>query len=297
MSTQTRENPRIKILTDSASDIPREEAALLGIDVIPIPITVDGQGYLEGVDFTPREFYPILEGAKSIPTTSQISPVTYIQHYHQAMEEGYTDVILVSFTSTASSTYSQAVNARELFYQNCPQARERIRLHLVDSKMFSIPYGYPTMQAARMVQEGKGVEEILSYLQDWLDRVDVYFTAFSFEYIKKSGRISCAAGVVGEALGIRPLIQIRRGQMKIVAKPRGNQAVLKKMNELLTQRIAPGSPYLMLQGTFEGAAQELTGMIQESTGLTPACLYDVGAAVSINSGPKMLGIAFLTDKD
>ena len=66
---------RIKLMTDSACDLPGSLARQLGIEVIPIPIAVDGKGYLEGVDFTPREFYTILQQAKQIPTTSQISPV------------------------------------------------------------------------------------------------------------------------------------------------------------------------------------------------------------------------------
>ena len=104
-----------KMMTDSASDLPRQSAQELGIDIIPIPIAVDGQGYLEGVDFTPREFYSIMQSAKEIPTTSQISPVTYCEYYYRAYQEGYTDVILVGISSTASATYLRAKDGVELF--------------------------------------------------------------------------------------------------------------------------------------------------------------------------------------
>ena len=97
---------RIKLMTDSACDLPGSLARQLGIEVIPIPIAVDGKGYLEGVDFTPREFYTILQQAKQIPTTSQISPVTYCERYHAAYQQGYTDVILMGISSTASATYA-----------------------------------------------------------------------------------------------------------------------------------------------------------------------------------------------
>ena len=78
---------RIKLMTDSACDLPGSLARQLGIEVIPIPIAVDGKGYLEGIDFTPREFYTILQQAKQIPTTSQISPVTYCERYHDAVHD------------------------------------------------------------------------------------------------------------------------------------------------------------------------------------------------------------------
>lgn len=290
--------PRIKIMTDSASDIPNGRAEELNIDIIPIPITVDGIGYLEGQDFSPREFYAIMENANQIPTTSQISPITYCEHYHQAFEEGYTDVILISFTSTASGTYHRAVSAREMFFQNCPEASENgFQITVLDSKMFSLAYGYPVMEAARMIQEGEtSTQKIIDFLQYWFDHVEAYFTAFTFEYIKKSGRISCAASIVGEALGIRPIIQIKKGQMKIFAKPRGNQAVLKKLTEILKDRILPDSPYIMLNGTFPHAAEDLTKLIQDTTGRTPIGPFDVGASVAINSGPQMIGIGFLVNE-
>lgn len=285
---------RIKIMTDSASDLPNEVARELGIDIIPIPIAVDGRGYLEGVDFTPHQFYQVLEQAQSIPTTSQISPITYCERYYEAFQRGYTDVILVGISSSASATYLRAQDAVQMLYNNCPEAKEKLHIHIVDSKTFSLGYGYPVMQAAKMAAQGASVEEILTMIQNWLDHVELYITAFSFEFIKKSGRISCASAVVGEALGIRPVIQIRQGEMKIVAKTRGNAAVVQKIAQIAAGRIADNSPFLMLEGTQPGMSDEMRKQMLALTGRKPEFVSDVGCAVSINSGPKMIGIGFLT---
>ena len=172
---------RIKLMTDSASDLPNELAQQLGIEIIPFPIAVDGKGYMEGVDFTPRQFYDIMQNAKEIPTTSQIPTVTYCEHYYSAFEKGYTDVILVGISSSASATFLRAQDAVEMFFENCPQAKGKFNIHILDSKTFSLGYGYPMMQAARLVREGKTVEQILAYLTGWLDRIDLYITAFSVE--------------------------------------------------------------------------------------------------------------------
>lgn len=287
---------RIKIMTDSASDVPNDVARQLGIDIIPIPIAVDGKGYLEGVDFTPAEFYHILEGAKEIPTTSQISPITYCERYYEAFQRGYTDVILVGISSKASATYLRAQDGVDMLYEHCPEAKDKLHIHIIDSKTFSLGYGFPVMKAARMAQQEKPVDEIIGMITTWLEKLEVYFTAFSFEFIKKSGRISCASAIVGEALGIRPLIQIKNGEMKIVAKPRGNRAVMQKMAQLLSDHIAPDSPYVMLTGTQEGAQQELEQMIHNLIGKGPVFTGEVGCAVSINSGPKMIGIGFMSEK-
>lgn len=287
---------RIKIMTDSASDLPREVAEDLGIEVIPIPIAVDGRGYFEGVDFTPREFYGILEGAKEIPTTSQISPITYCERFYQAFQRGYTDIIMVGISSTASATYMRSLDGAQLLYDNCPEAKEKLKIHIIDSKTFSLGYGYPVMKAAEMAREGKEVEEIIAFINDWLKRIDLYITAFSFEFIKKSGRIGCAAAIVGEALGIRPIINIKNGEMKIIGKTRGNAAVVQKMAKLAADKMDKSSQFLMLNGTQEGMGEEMAKQVYALTKKEPDFVSDVGCAVSINTGPKMLGIGFLTEE-
>lgn len=287
---------RIKLMTDSASDLPKEIAQQLGVDVIPIPIAIDGKGYLDGEDFSPREFYSLLADAKEIPTTSQISPLTYCEHYYEAYKEGYTDVIMVSISSHASSTYLRSNDGAQIFFENCPEAKDKFHIHTIDSLSYSLGYGCAVMKGAVMAQNGSSVEEILDMMHDWIERVVIYFTAFSFEYIKKSGRISCASAIVGEALGIRPLIRIKNGSMEIIAKPRGKQNVLHKMAEHIRDEIAPDSPLVVLNGTEPDAADEISKFAMELADKSISYMGDAGSCISINSGPRMLGIGFLTNK-
>ena len=125
----------------------------LGIDIIPIPIAVDGQGYLEGVDFTPREFYSIMQSAKEIPTTSQISPVTYCEYYYRAYQEGYTDVILVGISSTASATYLRAKDGVELFLITVRMQREKSTFILWIPKPF--PLGTAIRSCRQQNEQGR----------------------------------------------------------------------------------------------------------------------------------------------
>ena len=287
---------KIAILTDSSCDIPQELAEKYGIDIMGFHILLDDEDIVEREKYTPEEFYDKMRAAKGIPSTAAITPIQFCEKYCQYVDEGYTDVILVGISSSASATFLRAQDAVEMFFENCPQAKGKFNIHILDSKTFSLGYGYPMMQAARLVREGKTVEQILAYLTGWLDRIDLYITAFSFEFIKKSGRISCASSIVGEALGIRPIIRIRKGEMKIIAKVRGNNAVVQKMAQIAQQRIAADSPFLMLEGTQPGAREEMEQLIAKSIGKTPDFVSDVGCAVAINSGPKMLGIGFLLNE-
>ena len=153
-------------------------------------------------------------------------------------------------------------------------------------------YGYPLTQAAQRIQDGKTAEEILAYLTDWVERIDLYITAFSFEFIKKSGRISCAASIVGEALGIRPVIRLYQGEITIFSKARGNNIVLQRFAQIAQDNIAKDSPLLMLDGTLPDMNEEMRALLQKKLNRKPDMVQDVGCAVSINSGPKMLGIGF-----
>lgn len=283
---------KIKIMTDSASDLPKSLTDTWDITVIPIPITIDGKGYLEGLDFTPREFYPMLEAAKDLPTTSQIPAHVYFQHYQQCYKQGYDEIILVSLNAATSSTYLRALDGTTLFYEEYPEAKGKFPIHVIDSATFSIAYGYPTLEAAKMAKSGATVSEILAYLDDWFSCLEVYFSAFSLEYIKRSGRIGCTAAAVGEALGIRPILRIVDGKITTLQKVHGNNNVLKAFFRIAKERMAKGSPYGVLGGTFESMTEKMTHMLRQEFGYEPFGVFDVGCAIAINSGPKMLGIGF-----
>ena len=96
------------VLTDSASDIPRELEEKYGIDILPFSIVVDGQSYTERVDFTNEQYYEMLTKAEGIPKTSQITMLRFLEKFCAYADEGYTDVIFVSINSAGSNTYNAA---------------------------------------------------------------------------------------------------------------------------------------------------------------------------------------------
>lgn len=107
------EKQTIAFLTDSACDIPEDLARRYSITVMSIPINVDGKEYLERVDFTNQEFYDILENCKSIPSTSHVPSVSFVEEYRKAMDNGITDLIHVTINSKGSNMYHAALMARD----------------------------------------------------------------------------------------------------------------------------------------------------------------------------------------
>ena len=95
----------IKIVIDSSSDISKEEAVQLGIEVIPMIVSFDKDEYYDGVDLTPKEFYEKLIESDVLPKTSQITPFRYMEVYERLVKEGY-DVIVITLSSKLSNTLS-----------------------------------------------------------------------------------------------------------------------------------------------------------------------------------------------
>ncbi|WP_312643401.1 DegV family protein [Hydrogenoanaerobacterium sp.] len=287
---------KIKFLTDSACDLPQEIAQEFDITVLPIPITVDGVGYQERVDFTPQQFYKLLLEAKTIPTTSHITVISFAEQYKLAYQQGYTHMVVTTINSKGSNMYDAANMAKNLFYDDCPDAQGSFTIYVIDSQVYTIPYGYAQCEAAKMAKNGIPCAEIVDYLIDFFDRVEVYFAVYSLEFAKKSGRISVASAFVGDVLGLRPILSIIGGDMKIVDKVRGDKNVVPKLAEIAEKRRVGDTPYLGIRAMTDDVGEQLMDLMQEKTGTPPLGLYYAGASITINAGPRLAGIMVLGEK-
>ncbi|MFA9381970.1 MAG: DegV family protein, partial [Acetanaerobacterium sp.] len=184
---------KVKFITDSACDLPESDALEYGIKVLPIPITVDGRGYLERVDFSASEFYEVLRKSEGIPTTAHITQVTYLEEYEKAAAQGYNAVIVTTISSTGSAMKDAANLARTMFFDEHPERVQDLEIYVIDSLNYTMSYGYPLMEAVKMVRAGVSAGEVAEYLEDYFTRVEILFTPYTLEYAKKSGRIGVAA--------------------------------------------------------------------------------------------------------
>ena len=190
----------VKMVTDSAADIPRALREELDIQVLPFPIAMGDKEYEDGYDFTPEEFYGMLLSAPQIPTHAQLNPYVFEQCFEQAYDNGYTHLIYTSINSKGSATHQNAVQAREEFYEDHPEARENFQITIIDSHNYTMTYGWAVVQGAKMAAVGTDPDKVVAYIQDWLDHVRVLFAPLDLRFAKKSGRVSAAAAFVGDAL-------------------------------------------------------------------------------------------------
>ena len=283
---------KVLIMTDSASDITREDEQKYGIKILNFKLAVGEKSYTARVDFDNEELYKILDEYDGIPSTSQITKFDFYDTYKEIAEQGYTDVIYVSINSKGSATFSNSVLAKEELYENHPELKDKLNIYNIDGKSYTGGYGYAVIEAASKAQKGASAEEIVAFINDWVDNCVIFFGMYSLKYAKKSGRIPAAAAFVGEVMGLRPVSRIQHNQITTEAKVRGDKTLIPKILDLTTNEMIPKTPYCVVYGNDQGVADEMTAAMTKAVGYPPAQTFRIGAEIAVNAGPKVVGVIF-----
>ena len=288
---------KIQIMTDSASDISYADEQKYSISVIPFPITLGDKSYTSRVDFDNEQFFTLMAQHDEIPKTAQITPFQFQQIYLREAKSGVTDLILVLINSKGSATYDNSLQAINLFFEEYPQYKEVLHIHSFDGMGYNALYGSPVVHAAQMCDDGASVEEILHYLTEILPRRQIYFGIYDLKYAAKSGRIPTAAAFLGSALKLKPVMKIFDHSITTAAKCRGERKLVEKVVEMSMADMEPGTPYELVYGNDISCLEELRHLMDQKLGYEPAAIYQIGAAVAANSGPRVVGAAFTRKKE
>ena len=278
------------IVTDSCCDLSKETIEELGITVLPFTLTMGGETFREIFDKSTQEVYDLMASSDEIPKHSQISPLTFEETYKRLYDEGYTDVISVSINSQGSGTYNNSIIGKDDFFENNPEANGKMRIFNIDSKSYTVLYGYPIMEAVKKIRKGASVEEIVAYFDDWFKVSAMYAVPYNLKYARKSGRISAAKAFAGELLGLKPIIEFADGETNTVDKIRGEKNIVPKLVECVEKRMTPQTPYIMLHGRDDTLAKEVEKELIKRTGRKAETYQSIGAVVSANIGPDIVAV-------
>jgi DegV family protein with EDD domain len=213
----------IRIITDSASDIPQDKAKEWGITVIPLKVRFGEEEFLDGVTLTSDMFYSRLVESDELPKTSQIPPFEFEEEFEKAVEAG-DDVICLTLSSGVSGCYQSACIAAQEFDG---------KVRVIDTKQFCISEYIIVQRAVQLRDEGKSADEITEIIEKEKKFARVISVFDTLEYLKMGGRISSAAAMAGGILSIKPVVTIEDGAVAVVGKARGS----KNGNNMLIQYI------------------------------------------------------------
>ncbi len=288
---------KIKFITDSASDISPEYEKKYDILILNFKVAMGDKSYTSRVDFDNRKFYKMLDAYDGVPVTSQITALEFLETYKKLYEEGYTDIIVTTINSKGSATYDNSVMAVSMLYDEVPESQGRINIYNIDGVGYTGAYGYPVIQGAKKARKGMSAKDIVAYMKDWIDNCIIFFAPYTLKYAKKSGRIPSAAAFVGEVMGLKPVMRIQNNKIVTETKVRGEKSVIPKILDLTLEHMIPKTPYCIVYGNDEAVMEEMAQVMIKKVGYPPEKYFQIGAAIAINAGPRVVGVIFKAQKE
>src|SRR5579859_1129478 len=267
----------VRVVTDSNGDIPPEEAARLNIVVVRSILNIEGKSYVDGIDITRNEFYRRLPTLNPPPTTAAPSTADFEAAYRSC---GSADIVAIHLASTLSGIFAAArLGAEPLGEQ----------VTVVDSEQASMGMGWQAVAAAEAAAAGASRDEVLRLVRSVQERVRLFASLDTIEYLRRGGRASLLSARLGELLQIKPLIEVRAGAVSALARVRTRQ----KAREELAARVEALGPLERLAILHTDCLADAQAMASRLAPLSASAPWVVEATAVIGThvGPGVIGAA------
>ncbi|OOM73855.1 DegV domain-containing protein [Clostridium puniceum] len=275
---------KIALITDSASDISVELLTENKIKLLPFKVIYSDGEYEDRIDITPQMMYDRLK--TEIPKTSLPSIEKITNVFKEAIEEGYTHAIIITISAAFSGTY----NAVRLVSEDFPE----LKTFVFDSKTLTMAEGAIVLEIAKLIKQGKSFGEITEILPTYREKIDLFFTIDTLEYLQKGGRIGKVAGTVGELLNLKPIITVADdGTYRTAAKARGSKQAVSKLTDIFKGYLEKGKyKAWILDGNGLDKVQSLYEAIKDLPNVVECRIAGtIGPALGVNTGPGLVGLA------
>ncbi len=280
----------IRIITDSPSDIPLEEAKKLNIEIVPLKINVEEESYREGIDITNDVFYDKLIRSETLPTTSAPSPGDYVELFDSAKEAG-DDVIVITLASSLSATYQSACIAKDMAKYE--------RVFIIDSKQATLGQLLLVKYAVKLKNEGKATEEIVDIIEDVKNKVVLLAMVDTLDYLHKGGRLPKTVALTTGFLNIKPIIKLENGSLKLAGGSRGTKGANKNIIKSIDSYGGINLDVPAVFGYTGNSSEDIEkgrsfmARVDEEYSLNKSEFYQIGSVIGTHAGPGAFGIAFL----
>ena len=273
----------VKIITDSTSDLSLEQAAQLGVEVLPLRVIFGETEYIDGVTLTAAQFYEKLAQSDVLPHTSQITPMEFSRVFDRLTANG-DEVVGIFISSELSGTFQSARLA----------AADQPGIYLVDSRLVTFALGTLVRIAASLRDQGRPAAEIYMELERIKPRIVLSAVVDDISYLVKGGRLSTMGGKVATALNIKPLITMKDGLVVSSGAARG----IRKAHQTIVQRMAregvdPSYPMVFGHSNAPEGAQSLRELVSAEMDTGESPLQLIGSVVGTHAGPGASGVVYV----
>ncbi|HHP1038968.1 TPA: DegV family protein [Bacillus thuringiensis] len=282
----------VKIITDSAADLPVELLQAYDIDLIPLRVYDEAETeYLDGVTLeSVTLLQKMREGAAY--RTSLPSLETFQEKFVSYAKEG-NPCIYLAFSSELSGTYQSSVVIKE----EVKETYANLDLEIIDTKCASLGQGLVVLEAAKMAKDGASKEDILKRVDFLMSHMEHIFTVADLQYLVRGGRLSKVAGFIGGLLNIKPILNVEEGKLVPLEKVRGKKKVLSRIVDIMEERgkDLKGQTIGMTHGDDLETAEALKSLITERFGCEVFIVNTIGAAIGAHTGPGVITLFFLNE--
>lgn len=281
-----------RIITDSTSDLSLSALQESGVQVIPMEFHLDGKSYHNYPDereYDMKTFYAELKAGKT-STTSQINQQTFLEIFEPVLQEGK-DILYLGFSSGLSGTYQSSCLAAEDLREKYPEAK----IFCVDTLAASAGEGLLVYTAAQKKAEGMGIEELAKWVEDHRLHLCHWFTVDDLYHLKRGGRVSPAAAVIGTALGIKPVLHVdNEGHLIPMEKVRGRRKSLDALVDHMVKTCDPkeGQTIFISHGNAPEDAEYVAKQVQSKLKVKNVVLSMIGPVIGSHSGPGTIALFF-----
>ncbi len=278
---------KIKIVTDSTSDLSTLEIQDYDIHVVPLSISIEGENYLDRVDITPSEFMQKMKNSKELPKSSQPSAGSFVELYDELGKDG-SQILSIHMTGKMSGTVRSAQSAAQLSESD---------VTVVDSLFISKGLAFQVVEAAKMSKQGYSLEEILKRIEEIRSSTKLYVVVDTLENLVKGGRIGKGKAFLGSLLNIKPIASLEGAEYNPVTKVRSHSQVVKFLGKQLLEDSAGKTLKAVGLCHADGLelAKSMKDKVKQETGFDDFQIEETTPIISTHTGPGAIGFVYFAE--
>jgi len=274
----------VRIVTDSAADIPREEAQELGITVVPLYVRFGTQVYRDGIELSAEEFYQRLVTSGTFPVTSAPSPGEMAEIYDRLAEET-DEIVSIHVSSRLSSVCEVASQGRAQMGRKC-------RVEVIDSLSGAMGEGLTAIVAARDAQGGANMDQVVDTARKAVAKAHVRMCFDTLEYLRRGGRIGRVQALLGSVLRINPIVGVKDGEAHPYGRERSRAKAIDRLYEFV-ESLANIRELAVEHATTPGEAEMLAQRLGSRFPRERIHISRVAPVVGVHVGPRVIAVSAL----
>jgi DegV family protein with EDD domain len=275
----------VRIVTDSACDLTREEADELGISIVPLTIRFGDEEFIDVVDLSVADFYRRMADSADLPETAAPSPGAFETVFRALAAEGATGVVCINLSGELSATIESARNAARAVEGD-------IDVRVLDSRTLTAGLGTLVLEAAKAARNGASIVEVEAKVNGLIPRTRVYATLDTLDNLKKGGRIGAATHLLGSMLSFKPVINVSEGKVEEAGRARTRKKSLVWLRDKLYEE--PSVEHLAVCDGDADDVDEFLDLIADRYPRDKLRTGRIGAVIGTHGGPRVVGICYLT---